>query len=97
MRVLALMLAGVFLLSGASVAAVKKREWQDGTVVNITSEAPGTTAPGAETVFRYRIQRAYYWIKVGNWVGWQNRSSGNARTWRTNENGSATGRKFSNS
>jgi hypothetical protein len=64
MRAQAVILVSVFLLS-ASVATAKKHEWQDGIVVNITSEAPGATAPGAETVFGYQIKRAYYWIKVG--------------------------------
>lgn len=63
-RILAVMLAGLFLLS-TSGAAAKKHEWQDGTVVKVTPDAPGVTAPAAETVYGYQIKRAYYWIKVG--------------------------------
>jgi hypothetical protein len=44
----------------------KQREWRDGIVTKITSEAPGATPPAAETVFRYQIQRWYYWITTGN-------------------------------
>jgi hypothetical protein len=54
----------VLVLSGA--LAAKEREWQDGTLVNITSDAPGATDPAAETVSRYHIKRAYYWIRAGN-------------------------------
>jgi hypothetical protein len=66
MRILALFLAGAFLLSSGSVANAKKREWQDGTLVDITTEAPGVTAPALETTYGYHITRSYYWIKVGN-------------------------------
>ncbi len=66
MRTLATMLAGVLLLSFVSAATAKDRKWQDGTVVNITSDAPGATASAAETVSRYQIKRAYYWIKAGD-------------------------------
>ncbi len=66
MKKLAIALAVVISLSIASVAAAKQHEWRDGIVTNITSEAPGATPPAAETVFRYRMQRAYYWITTGN-------------------------------
>jgi Flp pilus assembly protein TadD len=44
----------------------KQREWREGIVTKITSEAPGATPPPAETVFRYQIQRWYYWVTTGN-------------------------------
>ncbi|HKO05161.1 MAG TPA: hypothetical protein VJW51_10445 [Candidatus Acidoferrales bacterium] len=66
MKIPALMLVGLFLLCSASAAAAKKHDWQEGTLVDITSEAPGATAPAAETVAGYKIKRAYYWIKVEN-------------------------------
>lgn len=66
MKKLVIALAPSRLLSPTSTAAAKQHDWQDGTVTKITSEAPGATAPQAEIVFRYRINRAYYWIKTSN-------------------------------
>jgi hypothetical protein len=66
MKKLAKALAVVISLSVASVAAAKRHEWREGMVTKITSEAPGATPAAAETVFRYRIQRTYYWITTGN-------------------------------
>lgn len=56
----------VISLSVASVGAAKQHEWQEGILTKITSEAPGALTPGAETLFRYRIKRSYYWITAGN-------------------------------
>jgi len=66
MRVLALVLAGAFLLDATPATAGKKHDWQDGTLVDITDDAPGATQPGAETAWGYHIKRAYYWIRVGS-------------------------------
>jgi hypothetical protein len=60
-----LLLVGVFLLS-VPTSGASKHEWQEGTVVDITSDAPGVTAPGLETAYGYHITRSYYWIKVGD-------------------------------
>jgi hypothetical protein len=46
--------------------AAKPLEWQDGVLTEITSDAPGATAPGLETVFGYNVKRSYYWIRAGN-------------------------------
>jgi hypothetical protein len=63
---LTLLLLFCAVLLSASATYANKHEWQDGTLVDITSDAPGVTAPGLETAYGYHITRAYYWIKVGD-------------------------------
>lgn len=64
MRTLILVLATLW----ASVAWAKPKpgDWQDGVLVNITDDAPGVASNAPETVYRYNIRRAYYWVKVGD-------------------------------
>jgi hypothetical protein len=62
MRVFVLVLA----ILCASVASAKPRQWQDGILVNITDDAPGVASNAPETVYRYHIRRAYYWVRVGD-------------------------------
>ena len=50
----------------ASVVSAQPRQWQDGTLVKITDDAPGVASNAPETVYRYQIRRAYYWVKVGD-------------------------------
>jgi hypothetical protein len=66
MRISTIALFVVIVLSVASLGFAKQHKWQEGTVAKITDDAPGVTRPAAETVFRYRIRRAYYCITVGN-------------------------------
>jgi len=50
----------------ASVASAQPHQWRDGTLIKITDDAPGVASNAPETVYRYQIRRAYYWVKVGD-------------------------------
>jgi hypothetical protein len=63
MRILILAFA---TLCASAVSAQPRHQWQDGTLVNITDDAPGVSTNAPETVYRYHIRRAYYWVKVGD-------------------------------
>ncbi len=56
----------LFVTLYASVVSAQPSQWQDGTLVKITDDAPGVASNAPETVYRYQIRRAYYWVKVGD-------------------------------
>ncbi len=64
MKTLILVLAT--LCASVAWAKPKPGDWQDGVLVNITDDAPGVASNAPETVYRYNIRRAYYWVKVGD-------------------------------
>jgi hypothetical protein len=67
MRIFILVLATLcVLVVSAQPQCPKHCQWQDGTLVNITDDAPGVASNAPETVYRYHIRRAYYWVEVGD-------------------------------
>jgi hypothetical protein len=66
--VIAVAVAFIIALSLPSVSAARDREWRQGTLVKITSEAPGAAAPPAEAGPKSRVQRSYYWITSGDFT-----------------------------